>query len=164
MRTFTLAAVLCFAGGAFAQAKSKDTAAAAKAALDKGDELWNAHDAKALGSMIDNSFFGGGPFVSAKYADAASFRTYLEKTLAEGGHMTREGLTIKPDEDGNAAWFIADYMFVPKVPPGALPVHRKIRVSGALIRHGKEWKFAMFHASYVQPDPATAAPASAPTK
>ena len=75
------------------------------------------------------------------------------------------GWTSKPDEDGNSAWYIADYTFIPKVPPGALPVHRKMRESGVLVRHGKEWKFAMTHMSVLQPDenaqmgpPSTAAP------
>ena len=153
MRNMILGAALLVAGNAFAQAKAKDAAAGAKAAIDKADELFNAHDAKGLGAMIDDSFFGEGPFVSAKFPDAASFRTHIEKMLAEGGRMTRDGLTIKPDPDGNSAWYIADYTFVPKVPPGALPIHRKIRESGALVRHGKEWKFAMIHVSYVQLDP-----------
>ncbi|HWE29837.1 MAG TPA: hypothetical protein VHB97_17625, partial [Polyangia bacterium] len=81
------------------------------------------------------------------------------------GHITRDGLTIKADEDGDSAWYIADYTFVPKVPPGALPVHRKMRESGMLVKRGKEWKFAMTHMSLVQPDenavqgpPTTAAP------
>jgi hypothetical protein len=153
MRNLTVVAILLVAGSAFAQPKAKDPAAAAKAAIDKADELFNAHDAKALGAMIDDSFFGEGPFIGAVFNDAASFRTHIEKMLAEGGRETREDITIRPDPDGNSAWFIADYTFVPKVPPGALPIHRKIRESGALVRRGKEWKFAMLHVSHVQPDP-----------
>lgn len=159
MRNLTVAALLLVAGSAFAQAKGKDVAAAAKATVDKADALFNAHDAKALGALIDDSFFGEGPFVGAVFNDAASFRTHLEKLLAEGGRITREDITIKPDVDGNSAWYIADYTFVPKVPPGALPVHRKLRESGVLMRHGKEWKFGMLHVSHVQLDPPAPNPA-----
>lgn len=163
MRQLILATVFLVGGTAFAQGKAKEAAAAAaaKAALDKADELLNAHDAKALGAMLDESFFAEGPFVSVVFSDVAAFRAHLEKMLAEGGRWTREDLTLKPDPDGNAAWYIADYTFVPKVPPGALPIHRKVRESGTLVKRGKEWKFAMLHVSHVQPDPPKpAAPAS----
>ena len=164
MRNVTFALVLLAAGTAGAQ-KSKDAAAGAKAALDKSDEAFNAHDAKALAAMLDKTFFGEGPTVSAKFDSPEAMATHLEAMAAKGGHITREALTIKPDEDGNSAWYVADYTFVPKVPPGALPVHRKMRESGVLVKHGKEWKFAMTHMSLVQPDesapmgpPSTAAP------
>jgi ketosteroid isomerase-like protein len=164
MRNVTFALVLLAAGAAGAQ-KGKDAAAAAKAALDKSDEAFNAHDAKALAAMLDKTYFGAGPTVSAKYDTPEAMSTMLEGMLAKGGHITREAVTIKPDEDGNSAWYVADYTFVPKVPPGALPVHRKMRESGVLVKHGKEWKFAMTHMSLVQLDegapmapPSTAAP------
>jgi ketosteroid isomerase-like protein len=166
MRNVTFALVLLVAGTAAAEKeKGKDAAAAAKAAVDKADEAFNAHDAKALAAMLDKSYFGEGPTVSSKFDSPEAMATHLEGLLAKGGRLTREGLTIKPDEDGNSAWYIADYVFVPKVPPGALPVHRKMRESGVLVKHGKEWKFAMTHMSIVQPDenaqmgpPSTAAP------
>ncbi len=166
MRNVTFAAVLLVAGVAFAQGtKGKDAAAAAKAALDKADEAFNAHDAKALAAMLDKSFFGEGPTVSAKFDSPEAMATHLEGLLAKGGRLNREGLTIKADDDGDTAWYIADYVFVPKVGPGVLPVHRKMRESGVLVKHGKEWKFAMTHMSVVQPDemaqmgpPSTAAP------
>jgi len=166
MRNVTFAVVLMVGGVAGAQGpKAKDAVAGAKAALDKADEAFNAHDAKALAAMLDKSFFSEGPTVSQKYESPEAMATALEATLAKGGRMSREAVTIKPDEDGNSAWYIADYVFVPKVPPGALPVHRKMRESGVLVKHGKEWKFAMTHMSVVQPDenaqmgpPSTAAP------
>ena len=166
MRNVTFALVLLAAGTAAAEkSSSKDAAAGAKAALDKSDEAFNAHDAKALAAMLDKTFFGEGPTVSAKFESPESMATHLEAMAAKGGHITREAVTIKPDEDGNSAWYVADYTFVPKVPPGALPVHRKMRESGVLVKHGKEWKFAMTHMSVVQPDdnvqmgpPSTAAP------
>ena len=168
MRNVTFAVALLVAGAAGAQgSKGKGGAAeaAARAAIDKADEAFNAHDAKALGAMLDKSYFGEGPTVSAKFDTPEAMSTHLEGLLAKGGRLTREGLTVKPDEDGNSAWFIADYVFIPKVPPGALPVHRKMRESGVLVKHGKEWKFAMTHMSVVQPDenvqmgpPSTAAP------
>ena len=165
MRNVTFALVLLAAGSAAAEKSSKDAAAGAKAALDKSDEAFNAHDAKALAAMLDKTFFGEGPTVSAKFDTPEAMSTHLEGLLAKGGRLTREGLTVKPDEDGNSAWYVADYTFVPKVPPGALPVHRKMRESGVLVKHGKEWKFAMTHRSVVQPDenvqmgpPSTAAP------
>jgi ketosteroid isomerase-like protein len=166
MRNVTFALVLLVGGAAGAEAtKGKDAAAAAKAAIDKADEAFNAHDAKALAAMIDKSFFGEGPTVSAKFDSAETFAKHLEEMAAKGGRLMRDGLTVKPDEDGNSAWYIADYTFIPKVPPGALPVHRKMRESGVLVKRGKEWKFAMSHMSIVQPDenaqmgpPSTAAP------
>jgi hypothetical protein len=167
MRNVTFALVLLVAGSAAAEHDkgSKDAAAAAKAAIDKADELFNKGDAKALGALLDKSFFGEGPTVSAKFDSPEAMTTHLEAMLAKGGHLIRDGLTVKPDEDGGSAWYIADYTFVPKVPPGALPVRRKMRESGVLMKHGKEWKFAMTHMSIVQPDenvqmgpPSTAAP------
>ena len=166
MRNVTFALVLLVGGVAGAEAqKGKDAAAGAKAAIDKADEAFNAHDAKALAAMVDKSYFGEGPTVSAKFDSPEAFTKHIEEMAAKGGRLIREGLTIKPDEDGNSAWYIADYTFIPKVPPGALPVHRKMRESGVLVKHGKDWKFAMTHMSVVQPDdnvqmgpPSTAAP------
>jgi ketosteroid isomerase-like protein len=166
MRNVTVAVVLLVAGAAFAQGtKGKDATAGATAAIDAADKAFNAHDAKALAAMIDKSFFGEGPTVSAKFDTAEAFDKHIEEMAAKGGRLIRDGLTVKPDEDGNSAWYIADYTFIPKVPPGALPVHRKMRESGVLVKHGKEWKFAMTHMSVVQPDenaqmgpPSTAAP------
>jgi hypothetical protein len=166
MRNVTLAVVLLVAGTAGAQGgKGKDATAAAKAAIDKADQAFNAHDAKALAAMLDKSYFGEGPTVSAKFDSPEAMGTHLEAVLAKGGRLMREGLTVKPDEDGNSAWYIADYVFIPKVGPGMLPVHRKMRESGVLVKRGKDWKFAMTHMSLVQPDesaaqgpPSTAAP------
>ena len=166
MRNVTFAVVLLAAATAGAEAqKAKDATAGAKAALDKADEAFNAHDAKALAAMLDKSFFGEGPTVSAKFDSPEAMATHLEALAAKGGHLTRDGLTLKPDDDGNSVWYVADYTFVPKVGPGVLPVHRKMRESGVLVKHGKEWKFAMTHMSIVQPDenapmgpPSTAAP------
>jgi len=167
MRNVTFALVLLAAGSAAAEKEKggKDVAAAAKAAIDKADEAFNAGDAKALGAMLDKSYFGEGPTVSAKFDSAEAMTTHLEAQLAKGGHLIRDGLTVKPDEDGGSAWYIADYTFIPKVPPGALPVRSKMRESGVLMKRGKEWKFAMTHMSVVQPDenapmgpPSTAAP------
>jgi hypothetical protein len=166
MRNVTFALVLLAAGTAGAEAqKSKDAAKAATAALDKSDEAFNAHDAKALSAMLDKTYFGAGPTVSAKYDSTEAMTTNLDALLAKGGHITRESLTLKADDDGGAAWYVADYTFIPKVPPGALPVHRKMRESGVLVKRGKEWKFAMTHMSLVQQDegapmapPSTAAP------
>jgi ketosteroid isomerase-like protein len=166
MRNVTFALVLLAAGTAGAEAqKSKDAAAAAKAAVDEADKAFNAHDAKALTAMLDKSYFGEGPTVSARFDSPEAMATHLEGMMAKGGRLGRDGLTIKADDDGGTAWYIADYTFIPKVPPGALPVHRRMRESGVLVRHGKEWKFAMTHMSLVQPDesaaqgpPSTAAP------
>jgi len=166
MRNVTFALVLLAAGSAGAEAqKSKDAAKAATAAVDKSDEAFNAHDAKALAAMLDKTYFGEGPTVSAKFDSPEAMSTHLEGMLAKGGRLTREGLTLKADDDGGSAWYVADYTFIPKVPPGALPVHRKLRESGVLVKRGKEWKFAMTHMSLVQPDenapmapPSTAAP------
>jgi hypothetical protein len=146
-------------------AKAAAAVAAATAAMDKADALFNQHDAKGLAAMLDKTFFGAGPTMSSKADSAEAMATHFEQMLAKGGRITRDGLTIKADDAGDAAWYIADYTFVPKVPPGALPVRRKMRESGVLLKRGKEWKFAMTHMSMVQPDedappmpPTTAAP------
>ena len=170
MRNVTFAVVLAMVAGAgAAQAdkdKAKDAAAAAKAAIDKADEAFNAHDAKALGAMLDKSYFGEGATISAKYDSPEAMIEHMTAMLAKGGRIIREGLTIKADEDGGSAWYIAEYTFIPKVSPGALPMRRPIRESGVLVKRGKEWKFAMTHMSMVQADdkapqvipPSTAAP------
>ncbi|HEX8954246.1 MAG TPA: nuclear transport factor 2 family protein [Polyangia bacterium] len=158
--------MILVAGAAGAQGtKGKAAADAAKAAVDKSDEAFNAHDAKALAAMLDKTYFGEGPTVSAKFDTPEGMATHLEEIAAKGGRLVREGLTIKADDDGDAAWYIADYVFIPKVPPGALPVRRKMRESGVLVKRGKEWKFGMTHMSLVQQDehapmgpPTTAAP------
>ena len=62
MRNLTFALVFLVAGAASADKgegykggdKAKDAAQAAKAALDKFDEAWNAHDAKATATFLDN--------------------------------------------------------------------------------------------------------------
>ena len=153
MRNVTFALVFLVAGAAQADKdKAKDAAAAAKAAIDKADEAYNAHDAKALGAMLDKSYFGEGPSLSAKYDSPEKMVDHLTTMLAKGGRLMRDAIVIKADDDGGTAWYIADYIFIPKVPPGALPVRRPMRESGVLIKHGKEWKFAMTHMSMVQPD------------
>ena len=154
MRNVTFA-LLLVAGTATAQGTKTRSAAAvtaATAALDKADAAFNAHDAKALGAMLDKGYFGQGPTVSAKYDSPEAMTEHLTAMLAKGGRLTREALTIKADDDGGTAWYIANYIFIPKVPPGALPVHRKMRESGVLVKRGKDWKFAMLHMSQVQQD------------
>jgi hypothetical protein len=166
MQKVTCALVLLCSGLAAGQGtkgKSAAAVAAATAAIDKADAAFNAHEA-TLGAMLDKSFFGAGPTVSAKLDSPEAMTEHLKAMLAKGGHMSREGLTVKADDDGGAAWYVADYVFIPKVPPGALPVHRKLRESGVLVKRGKEWKFAMLHLSVVQPDPPGAPPATAPAK
>ncbi len=154
MRNVTLVLVMLVAGAAGAQkGNAKGAVAAATAVLDKADEAFNAHDAKALEAMLDKGWFGEGATVSAKFENPEAFKAHLEQMAAQGGHMTRDGLMIKADDDGDTAWYVADYTFIPKVPPGALPVHRKMRESGVLVRHGKDWKFALWHMSQVQLDP-----------
>jgi hypothetical protein len=167
MRNVTFALVLLVAAAAQAEKdKAKDAAAAAKAALDKSDELFNAHDAKALGALLDKSYFGGGPEMSNKYDSPEAMTERMTVMLAKGGRITRNALVIKADDDGGAAWYIAEYTFIPKVGPGVLPMRRPMRESGVLVKRGKDWKFAMTHMSLVQPDttppapvpPSTAAP------
>jgi ketosteroid isomerase-like protein len=165
MRNVTFALAFLVAGAAFADKgegkgegskggdKAKDAAAAAKATLDKFDEAWNAHDAKAAAAFLDKSFFGAGPFASAKMTDIEAGKAQLEKDAASGARIMRNGIVIKADESGDTAWFIGDYMFSPKVPPGALPVRRPMRVTGVLVHRGKDWKISMVNMSSVTPDP-----------
>jgi hypothetical protein len=163
--TFALVLLVVTGGSGMAQAekdKAKDAAAAAKAALDKADEAYNAHDAKALSAMLDKSYFGAGPDMSSKFDSPEAITERMTVVLAKGGRMTRNAVTIKADEDGGTAWYIAEYIFIPKVGPGVLPVRRPMRESGVLVKRGKEWKFAMTHMSMVQPDP-TPPPSTPPT-
>lgn len=162
MRNVTFALLFLVAGAAQADKdkdKAKDAAAAAKAAIDKADEAYNAHDAKAIGAMLDKSFFGEGPTLSAKFDTPETMIEHLTTMLAKGGRLTRNALTVKADDDGGTAWYIADYLFIPKVPPGALPVRRPMREAGVLVKRGKEWKFTMWHMSMVQPDETPPPPA-----
>ncbi|MDB4970313.1 MAG: SnoaL-like domain [Myxococcales bacterium] len=171
MRNLTFALAILVAGAAHADKgesnkggdKSKDAAASAKATLDKFDEAWNAHDAKATASFLDKSFFGAGPYVSAKIGDADAARTQLEKDAASGARIVRNAIVIKADDSGDTAWYIGDYMFSPKVPPGALPVRRPMRVTGTMVRRGKDWKLSMSNISAVQPDPPASAQNQAAT-
>ena len=169
MRNVTFALAFLVAGAAFADKpegkaeakaesykggdKAKEAAASAKAALDKFDEAWNAHDAKTTAAFLDKSFVGFGPFASAKMVDIDAGKAQLEKDAASGARMVRNSLVIKADDDGGTAWYIGDYMFSPKVPPGALPVRRPMRVSGVMVHRGKDWKLSMVNISSVQPDP-----------
>ena len=131
-------------------------------ALDKADEAFNKADAKALTAMLDKTYFGGGPNNSAKFDSPEAMGEHFAKILAHGGHITRNAVTIKADDDGNSVWYIAEYVFVPKVGPGVLPVRRPMRESGVLVRRGKDWKFAMLHMSQLQPDPPAEATAPPP--
>ena len=129
--------------------------AAARLALDKADEALNRGDGKAVAAMFDKGFFYGGATMSAREMTADEAKAMIEKQFAGApiGKLTRGETTIHVDDTGDAAWYIAEYVFVPKVGPGVLPVHRKLRESGVLLKRGKEWKFAMVHQSQVQPDP-----------
>ena len=162
MRRLTFVTVMLLAVPALAQKAGKADAAVAgaKAALDQADEAFNKGDAKALNALLDKSFFMGGPYVSSLTPDVETAKAQIEKMFANGpiAKMTRGETTIHADESGDAAWYVAEYTFVPKVGPGVLPVHRKIRESGVLLKHGKEWKFALVHQSHVQPDPPPPAP------
>jgi ketosteroid isomerase-like protein len=164
MRNVTFAvAVLVAAGGAARAQKSKEAPAGAMAALDKSDAAFNAHDTKAMTALYDKSFFGAGATVGKKL-DYEGIVAEIKNMLTRGGRIVRESVTMRGDEDGDTAWYIADYTFVPQVPRGALPMRRKLRESGVLVKRGKEWKLVMTHMSMLQPDedapptPTTAAP------
>lgn len=179
MRNVTIAAViLVAAAGAQAQEQAAKpekapkaehargghgAAAEAQKALDKMDELYNAHDAKGLIAMLDKNVVGGGPYLGSKLEDYESMKTTIEQMAAAGGHLARQNVVFKVDEDGDTAWYVADYLMIPKVPPGALPVRRPMRESGVLVRHGREWRLAGWQlASLVPAPPAPAAPQNAP--
>jgi ketosteroid isomerase-like protein len=138
--------------------------AAARLALDKADEAVNKGDAKALIAMFDKTFFYGGATISGRTPDVQTASADVEKMFANGpiGRLTRGDTTIHVDETGDAAWYIAEYLLVPKVGPGVLPVRRKLRESGVLVKRGKDWKFAMVHQSQVQLDPPKPAPPAPP--
>jgi hypothetical protein len=170
MRKLTFVTLMLLALPAVAaedeKGKHGDVAAAVKAALDKADDAFNTGNAKALTAMFDKGFFYGGAYMTGRM-DLEAAKADLEKSFANGpiGRLTRGDTTIHVDETGDAAWYIAEYLMVPKVGPGQLPVHRKMRESGVLLKHGKEWKFAMVHVSQLQPDPIrpAAPPAAAAT-
>ncbi|HEY2749598.1 MAG TPA: nuclear transport factor 2 family protein [Polyangia bacterium] len=156
MRNVTCALVVLVAAAGIARGQKgkesgKEAPAGAMAALDRSDAAFNAHDAKALIALFDKSYFGAGATVGKKL-DYDGVVAEITTMLAKGGRLVRDSVTMHGDEDGATAWYIADYTFVPQVPRGALPVHRKLRESGVLIKHGKEWRFAMTHLSMPQPD------------
>src|SRR4051812_10471439 len=154
MRNVTIMLVVLAAGGAWAEStKGKDSAASARAFIDKADAAFNAHDAKAMVAMLDKTVFAAGALTSQKWDGADAYKAHLEQIVEQGGRVSRDALTIKTDESGDGAWYIAEYTFIPKVPPGALPVHRKLREAGVLVRRGTEWKLAMSLLSMVHPDP-----------
>jgi hypothetical protein len=160
MRALLVATAIFAAFSAYAEKdKPEDAAEAAKIALGRADEAFNTHDAKAFLTLFDKDLVAWGPTVTAKYEGLPSWKEHIEKMLADGGRITRSATVAKSDADGNTVWYVADYTFVPKVPPGALPVRRPMRESGVLVRRGKDWKFAFVHLSFVQPDP----PAKPPT-
>jgi ketosteroid isomerase-like protein len=180
MRKMTFVTLVLLALPAFAAEEEKGkryggseaAVAAVRLMLDKADEAFNHGDAKALIANFDKGFFFGGATLSTRQ-DVEAAKADVEKMFANGptAKITRGDTTIHVDETGDSAWYIAEYVLVPKVGPGVLPVHRKMRESGVLVKHGKDWKFAMVHLSQVQPDPqkpapppAPAAPAPAPAK
>jgi ketosteroid isomerase-like protein len=170
MRSFTIAAVLLAGVAAGADEGKKDSSeaavAAVRAALDKADDAFNRGDAKALVALCDKTFFFAGSTVSARYSGLDDARASIEQMFANGpvGKMTREATTVHVADDGNAAWYIADYTMVPRVSPGMLPVHRKLRESGVLVKRGAQWKLAMVSQSQVQLDPPKAPPPATPAK
>jgi hypothetical protein len=160
---------------AAAGAQEKKSAAAvdkARAALDASDKAFNDHDLAAFLALLDKSYFAAGPTIGSRHEDLAAAKTDFEKEFARGGRITRDAITLRSDDDGDVVWFIADYTYVPKVGPGVLPVHRKVRESGVLIKRGKDWKIAMWHTAFPAPDMpptppaagATPPPAAAPVK
>ena len=165
MRTVTIAVVLLAVASASAETPAgKDAGASAKAALAKLDEAYNAHDAKAFEAMLDPGFVMAGPYISSQPEDVDAAKADLEKQLAGGRRMTRESTNLKTDHDGDTAWFVSESIFVPKVPPGALPVRRHMHQTGVLVRHGKDWKLALLSMSILQLDPpAPVAPPGSPT-
>lgn len=134
---------------------SEAAVAAVRLTMDKADEAINRGDAKALLATFDKSFFYGGATMSGRTNDLETAKADIDKMFANGpiGRLTRGDTLIHVDDTGDAAWYIAEYLMVPKVGPGMLPVHRKLRESGVLVKRGKDWKFAMVHQSQLQPDP-----------
>jgi hypothetical protein len=162
MRKLTVLLVLV-AGMAHAEEADKKKAGGAvekaRAVVDASDKAFNDRDAAALIALLDKSYFGAGPTLSAKQDDLAAAKVDFERELARGGKLTRESITMHPDDAGNTVWYIADYTYVPKVGPGVLPVHRKVRQSGVVVKRGKDWKIAEWHTAFPMPDPpAPAAP------
>ena len=98
--------------------------------VDEYIAAWNAHDAKATSAFLDKSFFGALPFASSKMGDVEAGKAQLERDAAAGARSVRSAIVMKADDNGDAVWFIGDYFFSPKVPPGALPVRRPTLLAG----------------------------------
>jgi ketosteroid isomerase-like protein len=169
MRNVTIALVLFVAAGAQAQKGSKARAGGATAeaqkAIDKMDELYNAHDAKGMVAMLDKDVIGGGPYLGSKLENYESMKTMIEQATAAGGRIERQNVEVRAEPDGDTAWYIADYVMIPKVGPGMLPVRRPVRETGVLVRHGKEWKLASWGLAVLAqapPPPATKTGAAPP--
>jgi hypothetical protein len=126
----------------------------ARAVVDAADKAYNEQNVNALVALLDKSYFGAGPTVGAKQDSLEAARAEFTRELTHGGRLTRDAINLHGDDDGDTVWYIADYTYVPKVGPGVLPVRRKIRTSGVVIRRGKEWKIAEWHTTFPAPDPA----------
>ena len=175
MRIVTIAGLLLVTAAGAAQAqkgtRAEAAVAAAEKAIDKMDAAYNAHDGKTLAAMLDKGYIGAGPFVGTKVEGYEASKAHLESEMAAGGRIQRQALTVKADDDGDTAWYIADYLYIPKVPPGALPMRKPMREAGVLVRRGKEWKLAMSTEAMLQlaprkpaPPPGPTAPRTAPTR
>ena len=146
MNKLTTALVLLLSSSVLAEGKGHGKAKGhdkgheeeATKTLTQAEEAINKHDAAAFRALLDDSYLGASVGPGDVFESADAMKTHMEKIVDDGGTLAREKLWMKTDKSGDAAWYIADYAFTPK---GAAP--HKLRASGVLVRHGKEWKLAM---------------------
>src|SRR4051812_44217614 len=146
LNRIAVVALVIVAAAAATAAGKKAAKDEAEALITKSEQATNAHDAKAFSALLDKDYFGASIRAEDKFDSPKAMQEHMEKVLAAGGTLKREGLSIKTDASGDAAWFIADYTFTPTSGEA-----RKLRSGGVMIRHGKEWKLAM---SMMSPLPA----------
>jgi ketosteroid isomerase-like protein len=141
--------------------KTAAAIAAATAVIDKTDAAYNAKDAEAMVALLDPSFIAEGPRLSNQVEDFETHKKSLAERLPKAGRITRDAITLRADESGDVVWYIADYTVIMPAAPGQMPMQRKLRESGVVIKRGKgakaQWKIGMWHASLPQPDPASSA-------
>jgi hypothetical protein len=166
MRKLTLVAVLVVAGAAHAaeskKDKEKEAVAAATKIVDKHDAAYQTRNTEALIALLDKSFFGAGPTMSSHVNDLEAAKKAFGDEVPKTGRFVRNSITLHGCEAGDTVWYIADYLWSPKVGPGILAVRRTVRESGVIVKRGTEWKIAMLHSSLVEPDPTPAPPATPP--
>jgi 7,8-dihydropterin-6-yl-methyl-4-(beta-D-ribofuranosyl)aminobenzene 5'-phosphate synthase len=131
--------------------------AAAKTTIDRGDDAFNRHDAAAMTALLDDDFVGTSFRASPPIEGRAAAQAALTASFAQAGEswarVTRKGLAMHADEQGDAVWFVADYDLERRTEEGREPEHHLLRESGLLRKRADGFHFAMLDSSRPEPEP-----------